>query len=180
MPNAALSAFQLARTPEQLAVALGCPERVTMLNAMNTLDLGGVHPGLWRIPAVRGGGARARRLRSAALLSSSAPASPPTLSKQRRSCGSARWARAVAGNVAAARGGSTIKFAGLAGRRAARAGIAAAARLHRQAARHRRAGDQPGSLLLSAGVPGTPLALGVSWVAPLLALLLNAIRRPRH
>ena len=34
--------------------------------------------------------------------------------------------------------------------------------------------------LLFASVPGTSLAIGVSWVALLLALILSAIRRPRH
>ena len=93
----------------------------------------------------------------------------------------ARWPDLSPAMLPLLAAGSTIKFAGL-GLGGAVLGLAL---LRRRGLITKLLGaviavTSLGSLLLFAGVPGTSLAIGVSWVALLLALIFSVIRRPRH
>jgi hypothetical protein len=181
LPNAALSAFQLARTPEQLAGALGCPARVVMLNDMNTLDLAAFIPAYGAF-LLFGAAVLARgRLRTLALAVIGAGVFADIVETATQLWIGARWPDLSPAMLPLLAAGSTIKFAGL-GLGGAVLGLAL---LRRRGLIDKLLGTiivvtSIGSLLLFAGVPGTSLALGVSWVALLLALLVSAIRRPRH
>ncbi len=181
MPNAALSAFQMARSPEQLAVALGCPERVAMLNAMNRLDLAAFIPAYGAFLLFAAAVLAHGRLRSAALLFIGAGIVADIVETATQLWIGARWPELSPAMLPLLAAGSTIKFAGL-GLGGALLGLAL---LRRRGFIDKLLGivvlvASLGSLLLFAGVPGTSLAIGVSWLALLLALLVNAIRRPRH
>ena len=93
----------------------------------------------------------------------------------------ARWPELSPAMLPLLAAGSTIKFAGL-GLGGAVLGLAL---LRRRGLITKLLGaviavTSLGSLLLFAGVPGTSLAIGVAWVALLLALIFSVIRRPRH
>ncbi|HPU14856.1 MAG TPA: hypothetical protein PK808_02145 [Polymorphobacter sp.] len=181
LPNAALSAFQLARTPEQLAMALGCPARVVMLNDMNRLDLAAFIPAYGAFLLFGAAVLAHGRLRALALALIGAGVIADIVETATQLWIGARWPDLSPAMLPLLAAGSTLKFAGL-GLGGAVLGLAL---LRRQGFIDKLLGTvvvvtSLGSLLLFAGVPGTSLALGVSWVALLLALLLNAIRRPRH
>lgn len=181
MPNAALGAFQLARTPEALAVALGCPERVAMLGAMNRLDLAAFIPAygafLLFATAVFAHG----RLRTLAFVLFGAGIAADIVETATQLWIGATWPAISPMMLPLLIMGSRLKFAAL-GLGGALLGLAL---LRRRGVIDKLLGlvvlvTSLGSLLLFAGVPGTTLAVAVSWLALLAALMVNAIRRPRH
>ena len=181
LPNAALGAFQLARTPEQRTVALGCPARIVMLNDMNILDLAAFIPAYGAFLLFGAAVLAHGRLRTLAFVLIGAGVVADIVETATQLWIGARWPELSPAMLPLLAAGSTIKFAGL-GLGGAVLGLAL---LRRRGIIYKLLGavivvTSLGSLLLFAGVPGTSLAIGVSWVALLLALIFSVIRRPRH
>jgi len=180
LPNAALHAFQMARSPEMLNTALGCTDRVALLNAMNRLDLAAFIPAyaafLLFATAVLARGA----LRKLAFLVVGAGIIADVIETATQLWIGARWPELSPAMLPLLTLGSTVKFGAL-GLGTALLGLALWQR--------RGIGRIIGlvmiacglvSLLLLAGIDGAEAALAPAWLALLLALLVNAIRRPPY
>ncbi|MGL4543325.1 MAG: hypothetical protein ACRCUI_12515 [Polymorphobacter sp.] len=172
----ALTAFQMARTPEQLTAALGCPARIALLNTLNIVDLALLIPVYGAFLLVTGWVVARGLLRDIALGIIAAALIADIIETTTQLWIGLGWPGLHPLMLPLLTLGSTLKFAGLA-IGTALLGLA----LLRQGFVNALFAlivipTSLGSLLIFNGVNNAGLSLGVAWVTLLLALFVGLFR----